>query len=375
MPDNKKHHFVPKFYLKRFSEDRKSINAYILKSSKKILSANLANQCYRDYFYGKEPEFERALGAAENQASELLKAISETNELPASYAERVSLQVFVMMQSARTAQIADEIDNMADQFFKHVFADKAKSEGIDIHDYQMALQEPGRVALQLAMENYPILLDLDIRLLCNSTQEGFITSDNPVVFFNQFMSFRAHTASAGYASKGLQIFFPLDDKRMLCLFDGDVYRAPGKIGSTLTLSDIRDVYELNKLQACSASEVLYFRDKEQNIEALWRSARPFFREALSSLKAYPQEAIPGERRELLMSSRVPIATGLSLSFLSVRRAARQWREKFRRLRMQPAVVVRNEQLLREHREFLAQVRQGAYGHQDFREFMRAKRAA
>src|ERR1700761_6954191 len=50
MPDNKKHHFVPKFYLTRFSDDGKSINAYVLKSSKKVLSANLANQCYRDYF-------------------------------------------------------------------------------------------------------------------------------------------------------------------------------------------------------------------------------------------------------------------------------------------------------------------------------------
>ncbi|HKR40223.1 MAG TPA: DUF4238 domain-containing protein, partial [Paraburkholderia sp.] len=364
-----------KFYLKRFSADAKSINVYILKSSKKVLSASLANQCYRDYFYGKEPDFEHALGEAENQAAGLLKAIAETNTLPESYSDRISLQFFVMMQSSRTAQIVEELNDMTDSVFKYVFANQAREEGIDINAFQMVLQEPARLALQLTMENYPMLLDLDMRLVLNATKEGFVTSDNPVVLCNQFMSFRKHTSSAGYASKGLQIFFPLDDRRMLCLFDGDVYRAPGKIGDTLTLKDVRDIYELNAIQACSASDVLYFLDKEQNIDALCRKARPYFRANLTKLKAYPQGTVDGGRRELLMSSRTPISTDLKLSFLSVRQTARQWRDTFRRSRMQPAVVVRNAQLLRDHREFLEQVRQGAYHHMEFREFLRARNAS
>jgi hypothetical protein len=236
----------------------------------------------------------------------------------------------------------------------------------------MAMQEPARLILKMAAENYPMLLDLDLRLLLNSTKEGFVTSDNPVVLYNQFMSFRKSVPSSGYASKGLQIFFPLDDKRMLCLFDGDVYRASGKTGDTLSITDVRDIYELNLVQACSASNVLYFHDKDQNIDALYRKASPFFRTSLTNLEAYPQEAPAGGRRELLMTSRPQISTNLALSFLSVRRSARQWREEFRRIRLQPAVVVRDEQLLRDHREFMEAVKEGAYHHMEFREFMRAR---
>ncbi|MBB5441595.1 MULTISPECIES: DUF4238 domain-containing protein [unclassified Paraburkholderia] len=323
MPDNKKHHFVPKFYLKRFSSDGKSINAYVLKSSKKVLSANLANQCYRDYFYGKEPDFEHALGLLESEAAGLLKTIGETNSLSEKYNDRISLMFFILLQSARTELIAEELNDMTDKFFKHVFADRAKADGIDINDYQMVMQEPARLTLQMAAENYPMLLDLDFRLLLNSTKEGFITSDNPVVFYNQFMSFRKNVPSAGYASRGLQTFFPLDDKRMLCLFDGGVYRAPGNMGDTLPITDVRDVYELNTVQACSASGVLYFHDRDQDIDALCKKARPFFRTGLSNLDAYPQEAPPGGKLELLMTSRPEISTNMVLSFLSVRRSARQ----------------------------------------------------
>jgi hypothetical protein len=102
------------------------------------------------------------------------------------------------------------------------------------------------------------------------------------------------------------------------------------MGDTLPITDVRDVYELNTVQACSASGVLYFRDKDQDIDALCKKARPFFRTGLSNLDAYPQEAPPGGKRELLMTSRAEISTNMALSFLSVRRSARQWREQFRR---------------------------------------------
>jgi hypothetical protein len=372
MPDNKKHHFAPKFYLKRFSDDGKSINAYVLKSSKKVLSANLANQCYRDYFYGKEPDFEHALGLHEGEVAGLLKTIGDTNALPEKCKDRISLLLFILLQSARTELIVEELNDVTDKFFKHVFADRAKADGIDINDYKMVMQEPAKLSLQMTAENYPVLMDLDFRLLLNSTKEGFITSDNPVAFYNQLMSFRKNVPSSGYASKGLQIFFPLDDKRMLCLFDGAVYRAPGNMGDTLSIMDVRDVYELNTVLACSASSVLYFRDKDQDIDALCKKASPFFRTTLSNFDAYPQEAPPGGKRELLMTSRPEISTNMALSFLSVRRSARKWREEFRRIRLQPAVVVRNEQLLRDHREFLEAVKDGAYHHMQFREFMRAR---
>lgn len=61
MPSNKKHHFVPRFYLRRFSADGVSINLYNVPSGRSIFRANRKNQAYRDCFYGKELEVEHAI--------------------------------------------------------------------------------------------------------------------------------------------------------------------------------------------------------------------------------------------------------------------------------------------------------------------------
>jgi hypothetical protein len=67
MPDNKKHHYVPQLYLRRFSHDEKSVPTFIIKSSMVIPNAPIKTQCYRDYFYGQEPDFEHVLGIAEGR--------------------------------------------------------------------------------------------------------------------------------------------------------------------------------------------------------------------------------------------------------------------------------------------------------------------
>jgi hypothetical protein len=62
MAGNKNQHFVPKFYLRHFSADKKSIHLLNLKSEKPIFGAPLKNQCSRDYFYGEDGRHEKALG-------------------------------------------------------------------------------------------------------------------------------------------------------------------------------------------------------------------------------------------------------------------------------------------------------------------------
>ncbi len=52
MPNNKKHHYVPRFYA--IFSGRKSIHLYNLKSGRTVHYANLSNQCYRDYLLAQE---------------------------------------------------------------------------------------------------------------------------------------------------------------------------------------------------------------------------------------------------------------------------------------------------------------------------------
>jgi hypothetical protein len=122
MPDNKKHHFVPRFYLRRFSADGKSITLYNIARRRRILRANLTNQCYRDYFYSRRLEIERAIAGIEAEAASIFRRIDEYRSLPPPFSpDHVTLATYVVMQQARTeyeAEALNEISNaMAQEGF------------------------------------------------------------------------------------------------------------------------------------------------------------------------------------------------------------------------------------------------------------------
>lgn len=182
MPQNKKHHYVPRFYLKRFSPDGKSINIWNIQNEKRIVSANLKNQCYKDYFYGKDFEVEQALGQIEGEVARILPLIDQYGSPPPYGSDdHFMLILYVLMQYARTAYAADALDEMNDQMMKHLFATHAKSKGIDLTGLTIGIKDVARYSLGMTTQMYPILLDLDCKLLVNKSGVEFVTSDNPVV--------------------------------------------------------------------------------------------------------------------------------------------------------------------------------------------------
>ena len=64
MPQNKNHHFVPQFYLRRFGSDR-FVAAFTLAGRRHVPRASIAGQCQRPYLYGKDPAVEAKLSAIE----------------------------------------------------------------------------------------------------------------------------------------------------------------------------------------------------------------------------------------------------------------------------------------------------------------------
>ena len=228
MPQNKKQHFVPRFYLKRFSPDGKSINIWNLSSKQKIISTSLKNQCCKDYFYGKKLDVEKGLSINEGQMATILKIIDKRCELPPKLSpDHLAIIFYVTMQHGRTKYAADQVDEMNDQIFKHLHRQQLKSEGIDIDQYNITIQDAQLISLKIVVHSYPLLLDLEYKLLLNKTDVEFVTSDNPLVLYNQLFSFRKIASNTGLTQKGLQIFLPISPKSALIFYDPDVY-AVGK---------------------------------------------------------------------------------------------------------------------------------------------------
>ena len=84
MADKKKQHYVPRFYLKNFSNksDEKSIGIYNVKKNLFIPSGSLKDQNYIDYFYGKNGRIENSLQVIEGLSSSIIKDIITKKLLP-----------------------------------------------------------------------------------------------------------------------------------------------------------------------------------------------------------------------------------------------------------------------------------------------------
>ena len=186
MPSNRRQHFVPRFYLRRFSTNGKSINIWNIKREGAICNANLKNQCSGDYFYGKNLNVELALSTIEGRVAQILHSIEKTKCLPSpGSVEQRHLVLYVLMQHGRTLHAADELNEMTDNLTKQLLRGSNTVDGDDFEDVKIGLKEPARTALSSATSCYPLLFGLAYKILVNTTPMQFVTSDNPVVLYNQ----------------------------------------------------------------------------------------------------------------------------------------------------------------------------------------------
>ena len=329
MPQNKRQHYVPQFYLKRFSSDEKRINIWILRSKQKIVSASLKNQCYKNYFYGKESDADKGLSLIETDMGAVLNIMLQDMSLPSLFTPaHVVLVLYVVMQHGRTEYSADLINEMYDEGMRHFYREKAKSEGIDIDQYRISMKNAAEYSLGMSVQCYPLLLDLHYKLLINKTNVDFVTSDNPVVLYNQLFSFRQGPSNVGLTQKGLQLFLPVGPKGLLIFYDRDVYSIGKRHHPIVDVTLDQDVYELNTLQMCSALNCVYFKDNAFNIEALYRKASPYRTEKIVTFDAYPGKKTGKGQEHLLATSRVDVRTNLNLSFSTTYKKCKKMERDF-----------------------------------------------
>jgi hypothetical protein len=259
MPANKKHHYVPRFYLKRFALNSRSLNLYNFRLARSIPEANLKTQCYRDYMYGKGGDQEQRLSQLEGAFAQLLRYMLPRGYLPPPMSpDHESLCIFTLLQCARTAYTSDAMDEMADGMWKAILIKDPRVSEEMLEKVRIALNDPANFTVATMLRFYHLMMDLEYKLLSAAPGSEFITSDNPVVMYNQLMEFERFGSSTGIASKGLQIFFPLSPTNMLYFYDSAVYACEPRRKICFTIPSKRDMDQLNALQVVSALENVYY---------------------------------------------------------------------------------------------------------------------
>lgn len=261
MSKPKRHHFVPQFYLKRFSSGKRFIRCWHKSSALVVPHASIKGQCAINNFYGWHDNIEWSLGIIEGKAASIFRQIDTDVMLPDSRSpEWQEILIFIALQSSRTQLSGRESDEIADYYYKLMLQHEAHLAGIDLNNFRIGSRFPAAFPMQIAMQAFPELNKLDSCLLINNSKTPFLTSDNPVVYYNGRYSKVDYMGVIGLTSLGLQIFYPISPSLMIVIFDPDSYKRPSNTGLKFVRES--DVIQLNMIHYMWSGEVVFWNSEE-----------------------------------------------------------------------------------------------------------------
>ena len=258
-------HYVPQFYLKNFSNNKKSIGMYIIDKRKYCKEASIKEQACKDYLYGKDTKLEDMFMDIEREVSKIINDIIDTSSIPLrNSAEYALLLLFMLISETRNLKTADSYNNFIDISMKTLAKmDRRCNISHDILDrVKISMKIPNLTSIKVAHDIYPILFDLKCVLLINKTDRQFITSDNSLVKYNQMYVERRYTSRGyGLGNMGIQLFFPITPQLCICLFDHCIYDYKANMDENIEINKEGQIDEVNKLFFLNTYNSLYFNDK------------------------------------------------------------------------------------------------------------------
>lgn len=260
----KNQHYLPKFYLRNFSYNKngKQIGLYNISRSFFHSTAPLKHQASRNFYYGKDGLIEDRLAHIESQLVKPIKAIIDTMCLPQKNTdEHYHLIYFITLTILRNPTMIE----MSEKFRKEL-SNKITTLDKSANINRLIPNTTHEESVERSLSQVPfmssIILDLDYKLLVNETNVPFISSDFPVVRYNQFLESRKwQHGKTGFGSIGLQFFLPLTSSLTLVLYDSNVYKVGAKKQKKHILKNDNDIKQLNILQILNCINTVYFDEK------------------------------------------------------------------------------------------------------------------
>jgi len=250
-------HYVPKFYLKIFSNNfnNKEIGVYIVKNRFHFDHAPLKSQACKPYYYGKDLEIEDWLGEFESKTSFCFKSIIGNNSLPPkSINYKDALLKFVILFEMRNPVGAENFEK-----FLNLFAQKYPNITTIPDGSKIKVENHSIVKLAIFEKAFLCCKDLNLKLLINETSVPFLTSDNPMVKYNQFLERHKYPYGiTGFMTSGLQIFLPISSAHMLIFYDGSIYKMGNYKDVNVIVTDEKEIDQLNILQCLNAYDVVFY---------------------------------------------------------------------------------------------------------------------
>lgn len=260
--EKKNQHYIPKFYLKKFSYklNEKQIGVFNTKSNFFMVDAKLKTQASKNFFYGSDGKVEEALGILEKIYGETFNQIIFKEKLskndPNEKRELISFIVVSNLRNPVTIRNAQNIFSDIEMETKKLFP----NEKLHNPTGQIPHEETVKILLSKMMKIAEYLKDLDYKLLINHSNIPFIISDLPIVKYNQFFEQAKIKIPLSYGSIGIQFFLPISPKLMVVFFDNRTYKIGFKKQQEIPLFNINEINQLNLLQFVNNENIIFFNE-------------------------------------------------------------------------------------------------------------------
>jgi len=301
----KKQHYVPQFYLKRFTYDGERLFVFD-KIAQKQRVANVKDIAHENYFYDipidslhEEVEVnnfdvqvvEKALGGIEGKYSQTIKEVLENLE-PTNGLKRLlnflkfrggriitkkqkrELSFFITIQFLRTKESRDATAEMSKKFTEVIFnaftennfpeipADLHPQVEIDKNDTKLFhlqnLFNPEYVnSITKVLNNHIWILGI------NKSKQSLYTSDHPVVKNGSIKSpFRSFE---GLGSKGIEIAIPLTPNHILLIYEKTFFNELKNLDRKIIDLNEDNVIYYNSLQVLQSYRQIYCSANDFNL--------------------------------------------------------------------------------------------------------------
>ncbi|MCI9140976.1 MAG: DUF4238 domain-containing protein [Lachnospiraceae bacterium] len=256
--DKRRQHYVPKFYLRNFSESKKSVGIYLFKEKKIIEHGSINDNLWKEYFYGEDAVVENKLADYEGKWDDIISAIIETEKLPDTNRDLVLIRYFILISSARTLKRGNQINNDYTSLTKKLLEveepelfERVTNAGED--GFFVKMNYPALPFIYAAQQCLPLVIDLKIDLLINRSAIDYVTSDNPTIFYNQLFREKNLSRGFGWGEYGIQFIIPISPRIAICMYDSEVYNMKEKI-----LCSDSTINKLNELFLNNSDELIVF---------------------------------------------------------------------------------------------------------------------
>ncbi|WLA68544.1 DUF4238 domain-containing protein [Bradyrhizobium diazoefficiens] len=266
MPDKKNNHFVPRCHFKPFSlnEEGKAINLYTSVKQLLVPRAPVKSQCARDYFYGTDGVLETELEQIEGDYAAAVRRVVAKNDTD----DDLSLLRFFSYLQLRRTEIAMKRIKEAEEAML-----------TDVPEQVMpppTLDDIMSVSMKSCVEAKPLLIDLRVRIVENRTDIDFVTSDDPAIATNKWMSQRMNAEGFGVMTSGYILIMPLTPRLAVLCYDNQIYTVPTLVAGRVILTKSGDAEALNELQYLKSAANIYFSswDMGEYVRKQFEEARP-----------------------------------------------------------------------------------------------------